>query len=462
MKKILYLSLLLGAMVSFSSCSNEEDDLFSASAAERLNEMKELYSARLWASPNGWVMQYYPTYENEAPYGNGYLMLCDFNKDYSVRVAIYDRIEDAKGNVSYNYREDTSAWEILTDNGPVLSFNSYNNVMHTFSDPEDIPSTSTSEQGKGYEGDYEFVIVNAPEDASFMMLKGKKRGTYSLLTPMEEGVEYVSYLDDVRRFQDYMFAANSPTFNVMHFGDNIYKMDDANDGIPNIYPYDGDAVLDESFNPFLITKRGDSYYLRFRDERKVNDNETVQDFRYDTERDIFVSVDNEAYYIDGDSPVRFFEETMNSSSLRRFDFKQTSTMSSDFKTIIDAIRQEMRAKKVTLRDFSLMRDGDNFTLRVHYSQSGDANAYYIFTRSVEGNNVTFNYVGPKDTPATNLIANVSPSIQKLIDKLTGTYTVSAANTKFNLNVLRFTSTSNADSFINMDFYGNVGEGGEEA
>lgn len=99
-----------------------------------------------------------------------------------------------------------------------------------------------------------------------------------------------------------MFATDSPTFDVIYFGDNRYKLEDANDGIPNIYPYDGDAILDESFNPFLITKRGDDYYLRFRDEFKVNENETVQDFRYDKEKDIFVSVDNPEYYMDGDSP----------------------------------------------------------------------------------------------------------------------------------------------------------------
>ncbi|MDY6230383.1 MAG: DUF4302 domain-containing protein, partial [Prevotella sp.] len=196
MKKILYFSLLLGITLSFTSCKDDEDLLFNESAAERLNQIKSVYSQRLWASPNGWAMQYYPTYENEAPYGTGYLMLCDFNEDYSVRVAISTYNSFTQKN---EYKEDVSAWEIITDNGPVLSFNSYNSVLHTFSDPEDIPSTTDeTETGRGYEGDYEFVIVDAPEDASHMMLKGKKRGTYSLLTPMEEGVDYEEYLTDIR------------------------------------------------------------------------------------------------------------------------------------------------------------------------------------------------------------------------------------------------------------------------
>ena len=196
MKKIISLTLLLAAGIGFTACVNEEDDLFDKTAAERLNEASALYSSRLMAQPNGWAMQLYPTNDNEAPYGSGYLVLCRFNKDHSVVVSMKNQFTD---NV---YRTDTSLWEVITDNGPVLSFNSHNDCLHAFTDPEDIlwtgnPDEPNNETGTGVGGDYEFIIVDAPEDASYMMLKGKKRGTYNLFTPVEEGVEYESYLADV-------------------------------------------------------------------------------------------------------------------------------------------------------------------------------------------------------------------------------------------------------------------------
>ena len=272
MKKILSLTLLLAAGIGFTACVNEEDDLFDKTAAERLNEASALYSSRLMAQPNGWAMQLYPTNDNEAPYGSGYLVLCRFNKDHSVVVSMKNQFTD---NV---YRTDTSLWEVITDNGPVLSFNSHNDCLHAFTDPEDIlwtgnPDEPNNETGTGVGGDYEFIIVDAPEDASYMMLKGKKRGTYNLFTPVEEGVEYESYLADVETFMKTMFPSSNPTFDVLHTPTGDFKMTGIDDGIPNIFPYDGDEIIDESFNAFLITKRGDDYYLRLRDSFKIENGE---------------------------------------------------------------------------------------------------------------------------------------------------------------------------------------------
>ena len=451
MKKILYFSLLLGITLSFTSCKDDDDLLFNESAAERLNQIKSVYSQRLWASPNGWAMQYYPTYQNEAPYGTGYLMLCDFNEDYSVRVAIsmYNSLE--KKNV---YKEDVSVWEIITDNGPVLSFNSFNSVLHTFSDPEDIPSTSEeTETGRGYEGDYEFVIVDAPEDASYMMLKGKKRGTYSLLTPMEEGVDYEEYLTDIRDFHNLMFATDSPTFDIIYFGDNKYKLEDANDGIPNIYPYDGDAILDESFNPFLITKRGDDYYLRFRDEFRVNEDETVQDFRYDKERDIFVSVDNPEYYMDGDSPLRFYKETIDERSGSWEFVKQNSDA---YTQAYNSLVSDFKKIGATLQTVSICwtKDKDDteyvYGLDLKYRMGKTtSHAIYKLNPVVDGDVITFNYDGALKS-GENVLNNI-PTTKNFIDFICREYKVTASETKFNQNTLRFTSVTEPDTWFVVKF-----------
>ena len=47
--KILTAALLLGSLVMTTACSNEEDDIFDQSAAERLNAASETYSNLLTA-----------------------------------------------------------------------------------------------------------------------------------------------------------------------------------------------------------------------------------------------------------------------------------------------------------------------------------------------------------------------------------------------------------------------------
>jgi hypothetical protein len=65
MNKILSASILLTGALALASCAGEEENLFDKSAAERLNETSAIYTSRLEASPGGWVMEYYPTNDEE-------------------------------------------------------------------------------------------------------------------------------------------------------------------------------------------------------------------------------------------------------------------------------------------------------------------------------------------------------------------------------------------------------------
>lgn len=435
MNKIFSAVLVLAATATFTSCvQKEEDDLFDHSAAERLNAASALYSQRLTASPNGWAMQLYPTTKNEAPYGNGYLVLCDFDEDKSVKVAMNNSL------TNNSYKEDRSGWDVITDNGPVLSFSTYNSVMHLFSNPENVSGTEDDETGRGVEGDYEFIIVDAPEDASYMMLKGKKRGTYNLFTPIEEGVDYQEYLADVKSFQNKMFSSDAPTFNVMYFGENVYKMEDANDGIPNVYPYDGDAVIDESFNPFLVTKRGDQYYLRFRDAIDINDEETVQDFHYNTETDHFESVDNQEYFISGDDPLRFFKQAVLEDG-NEWRWTRKTEMSDDIQTLLDKISSSIT--RGNLNRVALKQGEDNkmeFILYYTVSGSGSSTANYIFSYNFDEDGLSLQYEGPKATKDNNFLSRTD-GVADLLSALSQKFTVTPAVTAFDLNNVKLTGAS---------------------
>ncbi len=440
MKKILSLTLLLAAGIGFTACVNEEDDLFDKTAAERLNEASALYSSRLMAQPNGWAMQLYPTNDNEAPYGSGYLVLCRFNKDHSVVVSMKNQFTD---NV---YRTDTSLWEVITDNGPVLSFNSHNDCLHAFTDPEDIlwtgnPDEPNNETGTGVGGDYEFIIVDAPEDASYMMLKGKKRGTYNLFTPVEEGVEYESYLADVETFMKTMFPSSNPTFDVLHTPTGDFKMTGIDDGIPNIFPYDGDEIIDESFNAFLITKRGDDYYLRLRDSFKIENGEeeaSEQEFMYHPDQDLFIGTGDDRFIIDGDEPNRFFRQALIDET-RQWRWTAKSEMSAAYGDLMTRLSEAFKSKKLTY-DRNILKyntSKDKVVMTVSYKRNTSTISLdYIFGYSFDDSNkLTLTYEGPNDKAAETMLTQI-PEIQTIVDAMNGQLNVKPSGTRFNLNTLR--------------------------
>ena len=47
MKKFSAFAILLASVISFASCSREQEDIFDKSAAERLNEISDIYSQRV-------------------------------------------------------------------------------------------------------------------------------------------------------------------------------------------------------------------------------------------------------------------------------------------------------------------------------------------------------------------------------------------------------------------------------
>ena len=163
-------------------------------------------------------MEYYPTNTDEEYKGRGYLIMADFDKDESVTLAMNNIMSDDV------YMEERSLWEIIADNGPVLTFNTYNEVLHCFSNPEYY------ESGKGFEGDYEFVMIDVPEDGQFIMLKGKKRGTYVRLTRLPDGTNFEEYLADIKAFHNGIFPANAVNENVLQVGGQKYSINNANSG----------------------------------------------------------------------------------------------------------------------------------------------------------------------------------------------------------------------------------------
>lgn len=165
------------AVMTVSSCSNEQEDFFDDSSANRANaEIKNTIEV-LSSASNGWIMQYFP---GDPETWGGYNMLAKFDTDGKVTVA---------NEVSFADYTETSYYSVKQSAGVMLSFDTYNNLFHVFSDPS---APLEGDQGSGMEGDYDFSVLSATKDK--VVLKGRKQGTYLELTPMPADMTWEEYL----------------------------------------------------------------------------------------------------------------------------------------------------------------------------------------------------------------------------------------------------------------------------
>jgi len=181
MKKILYLLVLIPILCQ-QSCKFVEENLFDASAAERIAQTIKEYNAILNSADNGWLMEYY------SKDLGGYTYLCKFQTLDG----------QARGNVTVASELDlkdypvgetvSSLYEVIHDQSVILTFNTYNPIFHYFAEP-------ASGRRNGYNGDYEFVFTDVVSE-NMIVLRGKKLNDRIVMTPFK-GSGWKSYLQDI-------------------------------------------------------------------------------------------------------------------------------------------------------------------------------------------------------------------------------------------------------------------------
>lgn len=165
--KTKYLLITMAVALIFMACNREEKNLFDKSASERSAAYMQNAKDVLINNTNGWNMIYFanPANSESAQIHVTFLP----NGEVKAEMA-----KSAKKLVS----DTASVWDIVDDICPILTFNTYNNILHTWADPQT--------DGLGLEGDYEFLIMEATPE--IVRLKGKKYGAYSVLYPV--GADY--------------------------------------------------------------------------------------------------------------------------------------------------------------------------------------------------------------------------------------------------------------------------------
>ena len=250
MNKSIYLAAF--AALALTACSNDQDEIFDQSAADRLEQYKKDYAEALTDEGGLWSMEYFSNDEEE-----GYVFVMKFNDNGSVDVSANHKW------IGGTFKQETSLWRMIADNGPVLSFNSYNTLFHIFSDPANItgPDAPTGEEGDidetgfGHEGDYEFQVMGISDDGKTMRLLGKKWMHNIYLHRLDPSTDVEKYLSDVKASTDY-FTPYVDYFNLVDANGEPFIVTGLNTGIVSVYPKNGDFVSQTRTGNIIFTTEG--------------------------------------------------------------------------------------------------------------------------------------------------------------------------------------------------------------
>lgn len=240
MKRINYI-LFFFMVFTLAACSPEEKNLFEDSSANRIEASLTHVNEVLLGAKNGWLMQYYPNATQK--YG-GYNLFLSFSTDGKVTAA---------SDVAGVGERMTSLYSLKQSAGTVLSFDTYNSIIHFFASPD----SGVGGIGSGMEGDYDFTVMEECTPQK-VVLKGTKSGSLAVMTPIAENTDWDEYIEEI--FDMNTIMQEYPAF---IFTDGGYSQElTVSWNRLVITQRDGDNLV-YSYAPFVLTAEGLEFYKPF-------------------------------------------------------------------------------------------------------------------------------------------------------------------------------------------------------
>lgn len=149
-----------------TSCLKNQEDIFEDPSNVRMQKYLDNVKEILLSSPEGWIFDYAP------------------DRNHSYGMILYT-LQFTSGEVTVGSEiapgtTETSLYKLTNENGPCLSFDSYNALMHHYA----TPSWS---HYQALDGDFEFIIMDVTSDR--IILKGKRTGNFMALTRLQEDAQ---------------------------------------------------------------------------------------------------------------------------------------------------------------------------------------------------------------------------------------------------------------------------------
>ncbi len=415
MKKFLNISLLSLVALSaltLGSCKNEVDEIFDDDAVARLEKAQKEYYDILTDKGGKWQLEYYAN-SNEP----GYIYLMTFKKDGSVTIAGKNEwIGRAMGeSLSIStFGSETSLWDVITDNGPVLSLNSYNKFFHLFANPEDIPSLSDEdpdETGYGHEGDYEFDLMKYSGDTLYVT--GKKYGLDMIMTRVDAGVNDETYMNEVDSMKTLFFNARIPQVYINLPNGIRWIVKDGASSILKMFREGDDEISTSEYHNIIITHDGLSFMNPI-----TLDGYVIKNFIRQADGSLLCRDDNET--------TMTADLLSNVFAIKTFAWKaDTTQIGGTFFDKMRAIKSELNDyEKRTLIGIQISFDAKTTQkYQVTFSCKKGKNTFnptfYVDLEQVGGEQIKLKYTGEADAAGV-IYAEKCPSMKTFVELLGGT------------------------------------------
>ena len=247
------------ALVSIAlvGCSQfQEDDFFGESASLRIAHFNDSLQSRLVSQSSegnyGWVIQYFVASDYE-----GFNLFGRFQDNGKVTLASNHRfLRD--GNAG-KYTEHESFYEIQKEEGPVLAFNTWNDILTVFVDPVDpsyAPTTIMS-NGEGLSGDQNLVFNGYREQN--ILFRGERHYAKIRFIPCDR--PWQTYIDDTETTKNSITNTTITSYYVVSGSDTLYFKNLRN-GVITYCERVNEPLFPSTIN-CVFTPRG--FYLQHRD-----------------------------------------------------------------------------------------------------------------------------------------------------------------------------------------------------
>lgn len=229
-RNIVYL-IFFALLLIGSSCDKKRDRFFEDNPTERLNTAVDEAFSILKSQKNGWTMQYFPSSDLE--YG-GYNLFVNFRTDENVEF----QADYVPNLIEPDYSTQMSTYKVYPGAGPILTFDTWNEIIHFFA----LPGAYTGEGAvdSGTKGDFEFLVLKATADS--VVLQGRKTLNRIVMLPIKSTP--ATFIQKMQKnaakfdsYEDYVIEVGGKTYDAYFYSDlkRAFVFDDPED--ENIYSY---------------------------------------------------------------------------------------------------------------------------------------------------------------------------------------------------------------------------------
>lgn len=288
-RKYIHLFVALLSVTLFAACTFEQENLFDESASLRVVHFNEDLKARLVAQSTngnyGWEIQYFVAGTGYQDF-EGFTLYGSFTETGKVTLASNHRyLRD--GNAG-KYTEAVSTYQMLAEEGPMVAFNTWNDVLTVFVDPVDpsyAPNNIVS-NGEGMNGDHNLVFVRY--EGNNIIFRGQRHAAEVRFVPCDR--PWAQHLTDIATMKKSITSSTLNTYYLTDGKDTMY-IDGLNEGVFSIVDRLEDPLLDLTRN-CLFTSSG----IRLSYKQSFGDHE-YQEFSISDDKSRLLSEDGSVQII---------------------------------------------------------------------------------------------------------------------------------------------------------------------